>query len=141
MALGASLARGVRRASVVCCVSLPLTVLGCDGELVNLGSSGLQAGGAAGTRGVAAAHGLDVQSTPIFPQQQDVLLANPTLTERQDQLFYSVQERGGNPEPHAPRIERATWDGTSWGSIAEQTLGTLVMPEVSSPAISAKGTE
>jgi hypothetical protein len=119
-----------------------VTSLGCDGEVVNLGSSGLQAGGAAGTGGGAVApHVWDVQSEPIFAEVENVLLANPTLTEDGTYLFYSQQERYGNPEPHPPKIQRATWDGAAWSNIAEQTLGTPMTPEVSSPAISATGTE
>jgi hypothetical protein len=116
---------------------------GCGGEVVNLGSSGLQAGGASGTGGVVAAHIWDLHSTPIIPQVEDLLLANPTLTGDGLLLFFSEQKRYGNPEPLAPRIQRAVWDGASasWGSIAEQTLGNLKMPDVSSPAISAGGTE
>jgi hypothetical protein len=138
MAPGASLARRVGRKGAACCVSLSLAAIGCDGEVVRLGSSGLQVGG---TGGVAAARVWDVQSAPIFAQEKDVLLANPTLTDDGRNLFYSVQERGGNPEPHAPKIERATWDGTSWGSIQEQVLGDVKMPDFSSPAISATGSE
>jgi hypothetical protein len=139
MAPGVSLARTVRRAGAAGCVFLPLAALGCDGEMVRLGSSGLLAGGAGGTGGVAAAHVWDVQSTPIFPQVRDVLLANPSLDEGMH-LFYSQQERFGNPEPR-PQIMRAVWDGAGWGRIEEQTLGALVLPEVSSPAISANGGE
>jgi hypothetical protein len=140
MAPGASLARKVRRAGTAGLVSLATSALGCGGEVVNLGSSGLQTGGAGGS-GVVAAHVWDVQSTPVFPQVKDRLLANPTLTEDGTYLFYSVQERYGNPEPHAPKIERAIREGSTFRNIAEQTLGALMMPEVSSPAISAKGTE
>jgi hypothetical protein len=140
MAPGVSLARRVRRAGAAGCVFLPFAALGCDGEVVRLGSSGLLAGGAGGMAGVAAAHVWDVQSTPIFPQVKDVLLANPTLTEDGTQLFYSQQERFGDPEPR-PQIMRAVRDGTGWGSIEEQTLGGPQMPEVSSPAISADGGE
>jgi hypothetical protein len=83
----------------------------------------------------------DVQSRPIIAQVAGFLLANPTLTEQEDQLYYSVQERGGNPEVNPPSIERRLWDGAAWGDAAEQVLGDLVTPDVSSPAISAQGTE
>jgi hypothetical protein len=123
-----------------------VTSLGCDGEVVNLGSSGLQAGGGSGRGGsgrggVVAAHIWDVQSAPIFPQEAGVLLANPTLTEQQDQFFYSVQERGGNPFPNVPHIERRVLEGAAWGKASVLSLGNLEGPEVSSPAISATGTE
>lgn len=140
MAPGASLARRVRRAGTAWLVSLAATALGCGGEVVNLGSSGLQTGGAGGTGGTATARVWDVQSTPIFKQVENLLLANPTLTEQEEQLFYSRQQRFGDPEPR-PQIMRALRDGTGWGTSEEQTLGGSQMPEVSSPAISAKGTE
>lgn len=144
MAPGASLARRVRRAGAACCVALPLAALGCDGEVLNLGSSGLQAGGtsgAGGSGGVVAAHIWDLHSDPIIAQVENVLLANPTLTEQQDQLFYSVQERGGNPLPNVPHIERRVSEGAAWGEASLQPLGNLEEPDVSSPAISAQGTE
>jgi hypothetical protein len=145
MAPGASLARRVRRAGAACWVALPLAALGCDGEVLNLGSSGLQAGGGSGAGGsggggVVAPHIWEVRSTPIVTQVKDLLVANPTLTEDEHYLFYSEQERYGNPEPK-PRIMRAAWDGAVPSGIVEQKLGALVMPDISSPVISAKGTE
>lgn len=143
MAPGTSLARTVRRASAACFVCLACPVLGCGGEVLNLGSSGLQAGGAGsgGSGGTVTAHLWDVQSAPIFEQKAGILLANPSLTENGGELYYSVQERGGNPEPNKPYIERAVWNGAAWGNIAKQTLGQLDTPDLSSPAISATGTE
>lgn len=149
MAPGASLARRVRRAGAACCVALPLAALGCGGEVLNLGSSGLQAGGSSGaggngsggaSGGVVAAHIWDAPSEPIIKQKANILLANPSLTADEGFLFYSEQARYGNPEPK-PRIMRAAWDGAVSSGIVEQKLGELVMPDISSPVISANGTE
>ena len=97
MAPGASLARRVRRAGAACCVALPLAALGCGGEVLNLGSSGLQAGGSSGaggngsggaSGGVVAAHIWDAPSEPIIKQKANILLANPSLTADEGFLFY-----------------------------------------------------
>jgi hypothetical protein len=143
MAPGASLARRVRRAGAAWLLCAAVATWGCGGEVLNLGSSGLQAGGASGTGGGVAAHIWDLNSTPIIPQVEHVLLANPTLTRDESNLFYSEQERFGNLEPFAPRIKHAVWNSASasWGSSTELMLGSLKMPDVSSPAISESGTE
>ena len=144
MAPRTSLGRQVTRAGAACFVFLAAP-LGCGGEVLNLGSSGLQAGGAGGTAGgsggVVGAHVWDLHSTPIFEQKQDLLLANPTLADNGNELFYSVQERFGNPEPHLPYVERAVWNGSAWGNVAKLTFGELKDPDISSPAISAASTE
>jgi hypothetical protein len=114
-------------------------VLGCSGEVLTLGSTGLQVGGAGG--GGVVPHIWDVHGAPIIAQVENQLLANPTLTEGQSELYYSLQERGANPDPHAPRIEAVVREGAAWGSAKEQTLGELMKPDTSSPAISANGME
>src|SRR6186713_993700 len=119
MALAAQLARSARRASSwgpLCCA---LAVAGCNGEIFNLGSSPLQAGGAGaggGTGGVTTGpHDVwGVQSAPIIEQVEDLLLANPTLTAAMDELYYSQQERGAEPEPHPTSIRRRVADGAGW---------------------------
>ena len=138
MALGALLARSARRTGAAWLVCLVPGALGCSGEVVNLGSSGLQAsgGGSNVPRGTWG-----VPSSPLFAQKAGILLANPTLTQGMDELYYSVQERGGNLDPNPPHVERALWDGTAWSNFAEQTLGDLMAPDVSSPAVSADGTQ
>jgi len=138
MALGVLLAGSVRRARAGWLVCLATGALGCSGETVNLGWSDLQASGGGGSVPLGT---WDVDTSPLVAQEAGILLANPTLTQKMDELYYSTQERGGNPLPNAPRIVRALWDGKAWGSFAEQALGELMMPDVSSPAISADGTQ
>jgi WD40-like Beta Propeller Repeat len=108
---------------------------------VNLGSSPLQAGGA-GSGGVTSGprNVWGVQTQPLLAQEHNLLLANPTLTASTDELYYSAQMRFGAPE-NMSRIMRRVRDGAGWGKETELTLGTLVMPDVSSPAISADGQE
>ncbi|MES1188061.1 MAG: hypothetical protein ABUL60_29860 [Myxococcales bacterium] len=147
MAPAAQLARHARQASVLglaCCAAL---ALGCDGEVVNLGSSPLAAGGtggaSAGAGGVTS--GPDgvwsLQSQPLIPQEPGILLANPTLTAALDELYYSQQTRGADPLPHPTTVQRVVALGTGWSAPTEQVLGDLKMPDVSSPAVSADGKE
>lgn len=118
-----------------------MLAIGCSGEVVNLGSSPLQAGGSAGAGGSGgAAHALwSVQATPILMQEKGVLLANPTLTAAMDELYYSSQQRGGDPNPAL--VERAVRVASSWSGMAPLSFGDAGMPDASSPAISADGQE
>lgn len=142
MALAAQLARSARRASclgLLCCAS----AVGCSGEVFNLGSSPLQAGGAgAGGSGGVTPGPRDVwgvHSQPVLTPERNVLLANPTLTSAMDKLYYSSQERFGAPEPNKARVMRRAADGAGWAK--EEPLLGAVMHEAVSPAISADGQE
>jgi len=117
-----------------------LAALGCDGEVLNLGSSLLQAGGA----GAAAGGPRDVwtaSAQPLLPQESGLLLANPTLTAAMDELYYSAQRRFGAPDPNRTKLMRRARDGTSWSDPSEPALGDAMEQEVVSPAVSADGQE
>lgn len=131
--------------SWLCCAT---AALGCSGEVLNLGSNPLQAGGAGAGAGAASGGvtgGPDgvwqVQSQPLLQQEPGVLLANPTLTAEMDELYYSLQIRGADPDPHPTAVYRVVPSGSGWSAPKQQTLGDLSMPDVSSPAISADGQE
>ncbi len=147
MAPGTLLARSARPTSAawLACLALGLLAAGCGGEVVNLGSSPLEAGGSAtggGAGGGVVAHELwGVQAEPIVVQHKDVLLANPTLTASMGELYYSAQQRYGNPDPNKAFVERAVLVGTGWSPSTMLTLGDLRMPDVSSPAVSGDGKE
>jgi WD40-like Beta Propeller Repeat len=138
MALAAQLARSVRRASALGLVCCAAAAVGCSGEVVNLGSSPLQGGGA-GSGGTVGPRGVwGVQAQPLLMQVPNVLLANPTLTAAMDELYFSEQVRGAMPEPKRTKVFRAT--GPSWQPQTPlEPLGDLTEPDVSSPAISADG--
>jgi hypothetical protein len=127
---------------------------GCDGELVNLGTSqplntggdggggGAAVSGSAGAgEGAMTAQLWQLQITPVIAQEEGVQLANPTLTADMQELYYSTQQRGGSPEPNTTSVAHAVLlvDGR-WGSVSTLTLGEP-MPDVSSPAISEDGLE
>jgi hypothetical protein len=142
MALVAQLARRVRLLRALGLACGAVVASGCSGEVVNLGSSSLQAGGAGAGGMTGGPDGVwDVPSQPLLPQTRNILLANPTLTAAMDELFYSEQERGADPDPHRSRVLRVTRVGTGWSPPVEQILGDWVAPDVSSPAVSANGRE
>jgi hypothetical protein len=131
-----------------------LAVTGCDGDLVNLGTSqplntGGGDGGSAvvsgsgsggGAEGGTAARLWELQSAPVIPQEEGVQLANPTLTANMDELYYSTQERGGSPDPNPTSVAHAVRINGVWSSVRAVMLGEP-MPDISSPAISDDGTE
>jgi WD40-like Beta Propeller Repeat len=137
MAPGALLARFVRPAQRSRLLGLPLLVLGCGGEVLDLGSSPLASGGAAGTAG-AASRIWDVNPTPLIPQEPDVLLANPSLNAEMSQLYYSAQERGSDA---TVRIEMATGSASVFGGQKALTFDGPTPPDVSSPAVSPNADE
>ena len=145
MALGTLLARRVRRAGAAWLACLATGAAGCGGEVVNLGSSPLAGGGSAGSAGNApggtAAHIWELPSEPVFAPDVGFLLANPTLTAKEDELYYSEQQRGGSPEPNPVLIKHAQLSAAQWGNFTKLTLGDAGMPDASSPAISLDGTE
>lgn len=99
----------------------------------------MAAGGMAGGTSIRDTWG--VQSTPLIEHVKDLLLSNPTLTAIENELYYSVQERYGNPEPNPTKIMRRVPDGSGWGIPTELTLGEPLNQEMVSPAISANGQE
>lgn len=141
MASPAQLARCARRALLGCAVASA----GCNGEVFNLGSSSLQAGGAGAGGSVAGGASVTdtwvVEPEPLIPQENKILLANPTLTAAMDELYFSEQERGGTPEVNRTSVQRAVPAGSGWSAGTEQKLGELPMPDVASPAVSANGQE
>jgi WD40-like Beta Propeller Repeat len=142
MALVARLTRGARLLRALGLVCGALLSNGCDGEVVNLGSSSLQAGGA-GAGGVTSGPRdvWTVQSQPLLPQTPGILLANPTLTAAMDELYYSQQARGADPDPHPSTVQRVVAIAAGWSASQEQLLGDSKMRDVSSPAISSDGQE
>lgn len=140
MAPGALLARFVRPAHLALLLGLSFATLGCDGEVLNLGASPLESGGAgSGSTAGTASRIWDVNPTPLFPQERNVLLANPTLNAQATQLFYSTQERGSD-KPVSIRMAMGTPSG--FGTSIEIDLGLPATdPGPSSPAVSADGKE
>jgi hypothetical protein len=140
MAPGALLARFIRPAHLALLLGLPVAALGCDGEVLNLGASPLESGGAgsASTAGTASRI-WDVNPTPLLPQKEKLLLANPSLNEGQSELYYSAQIRGADAKVH---IEVATPVGSAFGNPTPVLFGGDSQPaDVSSPAVSAKADE
>jgi hypothetical protein len=113
--------------------------MGCGGEVVNLGSSELQAAGA--SAGGSQQHVWGLQTEPVLPEQSQLLVANPTLTASLDELFFSAQQRGGAPLPNVTGIKRVTRSDAGWSAASDVMLGDLQMPDVASPAVAASGTE
>jgi hypothetical protein len=122
----------------------------CDGDTVNLGTSermlaGGQAG-ASGMSGASAGHGggplklWQVDPSPVIPEERGLLLANPTLTDDQNELFFSAQQRSTD-NINATTIWRAAPSGGSFGNPVPLKLGSLEMLDASSPAISGDGKE
>ncbi len=145
MALSTLLARSVRRTSAARLACGALISVGCSGEVVNLGSSSLEAGGssgAGGTPGGAAPHIWELPSEPLIAQMDGILLANPTLTEDVSELYYSQQQQQGvSPDPYVSLVEHAALIDGHWANGKPLTFDVLGMPEASSPAISLDGME
>jgi hypothetical protein len=150
MAPGTLLARSARQPSAERLVCLAMLALGCSGEVVNLGQSpsALPAGGSAdaGSGGAAgnASGGTapqiwELQTQPLITQVENHLLANPTLTSTLQELYYSEQVRGGDPNPTG--VWRAVRTSDGWATATPLMLGGIAMPDASSPAISADGQE
>jgi hypothetical protein len=137
MAPGALLARFVRPAHLALLLGLPVAALGCDGEVLNLGASPLESGGAgAGSTAGTASRIWDVNPTPLLPQEPRVQLANPTLTADGMQLFYSTQERGSDK----PVLIRMAKRGASgFGSPVDIPFKGADPYGPSSPAVSPDG--
>jgi WD40-like Beta Propeller Repeat len=138
MAPGALLACFVRPALRALRFGPLLAVLGCGGEILDLGSSPLASGGAAGTAGTAS-RVWDVNPTPLLPQMEKLLLANPTLKYDASELYYSAQVRGSDSKVH---IKVATPSASGFGNPMPVVLGgDSQPPDVSSPAVSAEADE
>lgn len=139
MAPGALLARFVRPAHRLLPLATLLFALGCDGEVLNLGASSLQAGGAgAGATAGTTSRIWDVNPTPLLPQESKVLLANPTLKSDGSELYYSVQVRGPDAKVH---FAVATPVASGFGNSMPLPLGDLAKFDASSPAVSADANE
>jgi len=115
---------------------------GCDGAYVNLGSSqGDLNGGAAGAPQQTGVWGFT--STPVVAQQADVLFASPTLNERQDEIYFSIQGRysdeNGDPKPTG--VARARLISGGWGEPEPLAFAEMPLVDAASPAISPGGDE
>jgi WD40-like Beta Propeller Repeat len=146
MALSTLSARSIRRTSAASVACLAIAVVGCGGEVVNLGSSPLEAGGSAGSAGTnpggAAAHIWELPSAPLLTQAEGILLANPTLTKSLEELYFSrQQQQGSSPDPNATSVRRAVWANGSWSDATPVMFGDTTALDVSSPAVSLEGTE
>lgn len=122
--------------------ALVALLAGCDGAYVNLGSSQVDLnGGAAGGPQQLGVWG--VTSTPVVAQEADVLFASPTLTERQDEIFFSTQTRytdqNGDPKPTG--VARATLSSGVWGEPEPLAFSDMPLVDAASPAISPAGDE
>ena len=137
MAPGALLARSVRPAHRTLLLGALLATLSCGGEVLNLGASPLEAGGAGATGG-AVSRVWDVNPTPVLPQEDREQLSNPTLTGDAAALYYSSQLRGSDTPVS---IKMATRGASGFGSWVELELGDSDPFGPSSPAVSTKGDE
>jgi len=113
---------------------------GCSGEVVNLGSSPLEAGGSTASGG-AVSRSWVVDPSPVLPQVEDLLLANPTLnlSAEPSELYYSAQDRYSDPP--LVRIEMATRGAAGFGVGMKIPFGDPDTFDASSPAVSAAGDE
>jgi hypothetical protein len=127
------------RSSLVALATGAALLCGCEGELVNLGASGAPLGEAGGP---AAPRVWSVEAAPLLPQEEDLLLASPSLTSAGD-LFFSAQERGSTPsgEPKPTGVWKARPAGDGFGVPAPVPLGQMEMADVASPAVSWSGEE
>ncbi|HEX2869738.1 MAG TPA: hypothetical protein VHP33_00755 [Polyangiaceae bacterium] len=138
MAPGALLARFLRPAHLALLLGSLSAVLSCGGEVLDLGSSPLGSGGTSASGG-AVSRVWAVNPTPLLPQEEKLLLANPSLTEDEKELYYSAQVRGPDAKVH---IAIATRVDSTFGNAMPVVLGGDSPPDdVSSPAISAKADE
>src|SRR5882724_3617431 len=119
-------ARRVRlmRAVLLVCATL---ALGCDGEVVNLGSSErMLAGGDGGSVNVGgttpggAPQLWNLQATPVLADE-GLVVANGTLDADMTELFYSKQSRASEAKT---QIYRADATGSGFGGENALTLGT-----------------
>jgi WD40-like Beta Propeller Repeat len=146
MALSTLSARSARRTSAAWLACVALISVGCSGEVVNLGSSPLEAGGSSGSAGSApggaAPHIWELPSAPLLAQMDGILLANPTLTAQGDLYYSQQQQQGARPDPYKTSIEHAVLFGGQWNpDPMPLTFADLDMPDISSPAVSADGNE
>lgn len=150
------MAERARHAPSVCIAGVWLLscalLVGCDGDFVNLGTTGpLLSGGdagagasnlagsaGAGAQGGSALQQWRVELEPVVLQQEGVTLANPTLLGDLSQLYYTSQTG-----IDAPLLELAIPLGAGFGNATTVKLaGTAAkMFGVASPAVSSEGDE
>ena len=110
-----------------------------------MGSSPLEAGGSAGSApGGAAPHIWELPSAPLMAQREGILLANPTLTGRLDELYFSEQQQQGvRPDPYQTSVKHAVpaADGRWKTDLVPVTFADVGLPDASSPAVSLEGNE
>jgi WD40-like Beta Propeller Repeat len=116
---------------------------GCDGEFVSLGASGAPLGEAGRSGGPAITSVWGIAAAPLLAQEEDLLLANPSLTQ-EGELYFSAQERGstsaGDPKPTGVRRALPAANGFFAAPVA-LPLGELTEVDVASPAVSLSGSE
>jgi hypothetical protein len=123
------------------------SLCGCDGDLLNLGASapltaggsgasgGSDTAGSTGNSGVAGAVTREwLEPQLLFPQDDELIVSNPTFADGETQLIYTEKASG---DDKAARIYERRLSGGSWGSRRELELGT----DASNPAISPDGLE
>jgi hypothetical protein len=117
-------------------------LVACDGEFINLGTSGAPLGDAGRSGGPPITRVWQVADAPLLPQEEGVLLAGPSLT-KEGELFFSAQERGstaaGDPKPTG--LWRALPAGNGFGSPIAVPLGGETAADIASPAVSWSGLE
>ncbi len=129
------------RTSLVALACSACWLTACDGEFINLGMSDALLGGA-GSAGSPPLTGVwSVASAPLLPEEKDLLLASPSLTER-GELFFSHQERGSTEagEPKPTGLWSAPRAGSGFGEARAVPLGGKD-EDVASPAVTYKGDE
>jgi hypothetical protein len=117
---------------------------GCEGDFVNLGHSPLVSGGQGGSAGGGSSAGSAgvipggasqrewLEPTPLFAQEERVLVSNPSFNEQEKFVVYTEELRGDD-EP-ARLYARALAAG-AWSSRVLLDIGT----DTVSPALSGDG--
>lgn len=129
------------RSSLVALACTACLVTACDGQFVNLGMSDALLGGA-GSAGAPLVDAWDVASAPLLEQEENLLLASPSLTSA-GELFFSKQGRGstGTGEPKPTTVWHALPASGGFGEPQPVLLGDLDEVDVASPAVSWSGDE
>jgi WD40-like Beta Propeller Repeat len=113
---------------------LAASLIGCEGDLVNLGASALTAG----SGGTAAAVDAERWATPrlLFAQEEGLDFSNPTLTRDETVLYYTEQLGSeARTEIYTRRLQAGSWVDRSKVDLGLDEL------DASSPAISLDGSQ
>lgn len=129
------------RSALVALVALSLC--GCEGDFVNLGHSPLVNGGEGGRAGAGSSGSAGIipgggsqrewlEPTPLFAQEEGVLVSNPSLNDAEKVVVYT-EERRGDDKP-ASLYRRVLVAGV-WSQRTPLDVGT----DTASPALSGDG--